>query len=99
MTTNLVEAAASLPHAWRSRILGRVGDANLKIIRMDVQGIPHEVHSGFDEALVLIDGQMSLEIEGEVIVMRAGDFHLVSAGKQHRVLEGSQGTLLLVDGQ
>ncbi|QXH33675.1 cupin domain-containing protein [Pseudomonas muyukensis] len=64
---------------------------------MDVQGTPYEVHSEFDEALVLIDGQMHLEVEGEVIAMGAGDLHIVPAGKQHRVLEGSHGTLLLVD--
>ncbi|KQQ49301.1 cupin domain-containing protein [Pseudomonas syringae] len=99
MARNLVEEAALLPDAWRSRILGTTGGANLKVIRMDANGIPYETHNEFDEALLLIDGQMSLEVEGEVIVMRAGDFHVVPAGKQHRVLKGSYGTLFLVDAQ
>lgn len=96
---NLVEEAALLPHAWRSRILGTTAGANFKVIRMDEKGIPYESHSEFDEALLLIEGQMSLEIEGDVIEMRAGDFHVVPAGKQHRVLKGSYGTLFLVDAQ
>jgi quercetin dioxygenase-like cupin family protein len=99
MAMNLVEEAALLPQAWRSRILGTTGGANLKVIRMDANGIPYESHCEFDEALLLIDGQMSLEIEGEVIEMRAGDFHVVPAGKKHRVLKGSYGTLFLVDAQ
>lgn len=99
MATNLVEEAALLPDAWRSRILGTTGGANLKVIRMDANGIPYETHSEFDEALLLIDGQMSLEIEGEVIVMRAGDLHVVPGGKRHRVLKGSYETLFLVDAQ
>lgn len=99
MARNLIDEASSLPHAWRSRILGTTGGANLKIIRMDVNGIPYETHNGFDEALLLIDGQMILEIEGEAILMRAGDFQVVPAGKRHRVLKGSYGTLFLVDAQ
>jgi len=96
---NLIEEAALLPNAWQSRILGTTGGANLKVIRMDEKGIPYEAHSEFDEALLLIDGQMSLEIEGEVISMRPGDFHVVPAGKRHRVLKGSYGTLFLVVAQ
>lgn len=99
MARNLVEEAALLPDAWRSRILGTTGGANLKVIRMDTNGIPYETHSEFNEALLLVDGQMSLEVEGDVIVMRAGDLHVVPAGKRHRVLQGSYGTLFLVDAQ
>ncbi|WP_226502229.1 hypothetical protein [Pseudomonas sp. MWU16-30317] len=35
---NLIEAAKNLPHAWRSKILGRTAGANLKVIRMDEAG-------------------------------------------------------------
>ena len=66
---------------------------------MDEGGIPYESHAEFDEALLVIDGQMRLDIEGEVIDMRAGDFYIVPAGKRHRVLQGSYGTLFLVDAQ
>lgn len=96
---NLVEEAASLPQAWRSRILGNTGGANLKVIRMDEAGIPYESHSTFAEALLVIEGHMQLDIEGEVIEMGAGDFYLVPAGKRHKVLEGSRGTLFLVDAE
>lgn len=96
---NLVEEAENLAQAWRSRILGNTGGANLKVIRMDEAGIPYESHSEFDEALLVIDGEMQLEIEGEVITMRRGDFQIVPAGKKHKVLPGSYGTLFLVDAQ
>lgn len=97
MAVNLVETAATLPHAWRSRILGQTGGANLKVIRMDKGGIAYESHSAFQEALLVIEGQMTLEVEGELFAMGPGDFHLVPAGTRHRVLEGSYGTLFLVD--
>ncbi|WP_277964243.1 cupin domain-containing protein [Pseudomonas sp. RIT-To-2] len=94
---NLVEQAQRLPHAWRSRILGRTGGAQLKVIRMDEAGIELESHEAFDEALLVIEGHLQLEIEGEVIEMGPGDFHLIPSGQRHRVLPGSQGTLFLID--
>lgn len=97
MAVNLVEEAATLPDAWRSRVLGQTGGANLKVIRMDKDGIAYESHSAFQEALLVIEGQMTLDVEGELFEMGPGDFHLVPAGKRHRVLEGSYGTLFLVD--
>jgi hypothetical protein len=32
---NLQAFAADLPDAWRSRVLGQVGPARLKVLRMD----------------------------------------------------------------
>lgn len=96
---NLIEAAKNLPHARRSKILGRTAGANFKVIRMDEAGIPYESHAEFDEALLVIDGHMPLEIDGKVIVLKSGDLHIVPAGKRHKVLQGSYGTLFLVDGE
>ncbi|ANC91540.1 cupin domain-containing protein [Azospirillum humicireducens] len=96
---NLIAETATLPHAWRSRIVGKIAGANLKIIRMDEAGIPSESHADFDEALFVLDGSMTLDVEGELIAMSAGDFFVIPAGKSHRVLEGSRGLLFLVDAE
>jgi quercetin dioxygenase-like cupin family protein len=96
---NLIEAAKKLPHAWRSKILGRTAGANFKVIRMDEAGIPYESHAEFDEALLVIEGYLQLEIDGKVIALQSGDLHIVPAGKRHKVLQGSYGTLFLVDGE
>ena len=96
---DLVQEAAELPQSWKSRIVAKIAGANLKIIRMDESGIPFESHSDFDEALFVLEGSMTLEVEGELIEMGAGDFFVVPAGKSHRVLEGSHGVLFLVDAE
>lgn len=96
---NLIEAAKNLPYAWRSKTLGRTAGANFKVIRMDEAGIPYESHAAFDEALLVIEGHLQLEIEGEVIALQSGDLYIVPAGKRHKVLQGSYGTLFLVDAE
>jgi len=97
--THLIQDAAELPQAWRSRVLGRTGGANIKIIRMDEAGIPTESHPDFDEGFLVVEGQMTLEIDGRRIPMTAGDFYLVPAGQAHSVLPGSRGVLFLIDAE
>lgn len=94
---NLATLATDLPAVWRSTLLGSVGNANIKLIKMGGEGIPEESHTEFDELLVVIDGEMPLIVGDKTVFLRAGDYYLIPAGTTHRVPPGSYGTLLLVD--
>ncbi|MCV2360024.1 cupin domain-containing protein [Paucibacter sp. TC2R-5] len=93
---DLAAAAADLPQAWRSQILGRVGGAKFKVLRMDGSAYPDEIHD-FDEALLVLDGQMNLAFADQVIAVPAGSVYLVPAGQAHAVAPGSHGTLVIID--
>lgn len=93
---DLTALAADLPLAWRSSILGRVGSANIKVLRMDQRAIDDEVHE-YHEALLVIEGQLRLAVRGEEITVNAGQLYQAAAGVPHRVLAGSHGTLVIVD--
>ncbi|MCU6432215.1 cupin domain-containing protein [Undibacterium sp. Jales W-56] len=93
---NLLASAESLPHAWRSKVLGCAGGANFKILRMDASAYPAECHD-FDEALLVLDGQMNLEIQNSLVSVRAGELFIVPAGIPHAVAPGSFGTLVIID--
>lgn len=88
--------AQRLPEAWQSRLLGRVGQAKLKLTRMDAAPYPAETHD-YIEALLVLDGELRLRIGDAVRVVRAGGLCLVPAGLAHAVDEGSTGTLLIID--
>ena len=94
--TNLLQLATSLPTTWKSVLVGRPGRAQLKVLRMDGQKYPDETHE-FDEALLVIDGVMKLEVEGVVIDVNAGEIYVVPAGQPHAVAAGSHGTLVIID--
>jgi mannose-6-phosphate isomerase-like protein (cupin superfamily) len=94
---DLAAAAAALPQAWRSQILGRVGGGtNFKVLRMDGSAYPDETHD-FDEALLVLDGQMNLAFADRVVAVPAGSVYLVPAGQPHAVAPGSYGTLIIID--
>jgi len=93
---NLNLQAVELPQAWRSSVVGKAADATIKVLRMDGSAYPDEVHP-FDEALLVLEGQMNLDIRGQVIKVVAGELIIVPAGQPHAVAPGSHGTLVIVD--
>ncbi|CAI0902776.1 Cupin domain [Serratia proteamaculans] len=93
---DLTALAADLPQAWRSSVLGRVGPANIKVLRMDQREIVDEVHD-YHEGLLVISGQLRIEVQGEEIRVNAGQLYQAAAGVPHRVLAGSYGTLVIFD--
>ncbi len=94
--TNLLETAGSFPKAWSSRVIGRAANANVKVLRMDSGAYPDESHD-FDEALLVLDGCMRLDLQGQVTEVHAGEVFIVPAGVPHAVAPGSHGTLVIID--
>lgn len=95
-TSNLLQQAARLPQAWRSHIVSELGYSQLKILRMDGQPSEEETHP-YDEAFVVLDGQLQLEVAGQAVSVQAGELYTVNAGVPHSVAAGSWGALLIVD--
>ncbi len=93
---NLNELARALPTAWHSVAIGRVGGANIKVLRMDSSGYPSEMHDDA-EALIVLEGQLNLQLADETVSVGAGHAFIVPAGQPHAVAHGSRGTLLIVD--
>lgn len=92
----LSSIADQLPRAWSSKIVGRAAGANVKVLRMDATAYPDESHD-FDEALLVLEGCMRLDLQGEVTEVRAGEVFIVPAGVSHAVAPGSHGTLVIID--
>ncbi|WLH85931.1 cupin domain-containing protein [Pseudomonas sp. FP2338] len=88
--------AAQLPESWKSKCLGQVGPARIKVLRMDEQAYEEETHD-YNEGLLVVTGQLYLSIGTEQIHVAAGQMYLVEAGTPHAVSPGSYGTLVIID--
>jgi quercetin dioxygenase-like cupin family protein len=92
----LTEVARELPQAWSSRVVSTFGGANLKVLRMDEAAYAPECHD-YAEGLLVLEGVMMLDVDGELIRVNAGEIYVVPAGVMHGVAAGSTGTLLILD--
>ncbi|WP_199547705.1 cupin domain-containing protein [Streptomyces sp. N35] len=88
--------AAELPAAWGSLLLGQVGSAGVKVLRMDGRPLPPESHDAA-EALLVVEGELRLVVDGVEVDVRAGEMCIVQAGVVHAVNSGSRGTLVIVE--
>ncbi len=88
--------AASLTAAWTSTVVGQVGPARIKVLRMDEQSYAEETHD-YNEGLLVISGQLRLLVDGQTIEVQPGQMYLAEAGVPHAVLPGSTGTLAIID--
>jgi quercetin dioxygenase-like cupin family protein len=93
---NLISCAQALPTPWRSTVVGKAEQAVFKVLRMDATSYPEERHD-FEEALLVLDGQMNLDIQGSITQVRAGEVFIVPAGVPHAVAPGSHGVLVIID--
>ena len=96
MEVDLIAMARDLPHAWRSHVVGRTGDARIKLLRMDACAHAEEVHD-YSEALLVLQGRLELAVAGERKTIDAGELFMVDAHQPHAVCAGSSGILLIVD--
>jgi mannose-6-phosphate isomerase-like protein (cupin superfamily) len=93
---NLLKTAAGLPAGWRSLILGEVGPACVKVLRMDALPIAEERHDT-TEALLVLDGRLELTVADRPVTVNAGELQMVPAGTVHAVRPGSHGVLVIVE--
>lgn len=96
MHIDLNAAAANLPTAWKSTIVGGVAGANIKILRMDECAYEAEAHD-YTEALVVLEGLMNLSVGDRIVTVKAGEVFMVPPGLHHGVAAGSKGVLMIVD--
>lgn len=93
----LAELAQDLPGAWGRAVLGEVGGVRLKLFRTEGEGLPPEVHEAWAEALLMIEGELTLVLDGEDIRLTAGDLQLIPAGCVHAIRPGAKAAFLLFD--
>lgn len=94
--SNLFLEASRISEPWHSVVIGQAAGANVKVLRMDDRPYPDETHE-FAEALLVLQGQMSLDIQGHIVCVQQGEVFIVPAGIPHAVAPGSHGTLVIVD--
>jgi mannose-6-phosphate isomerase-like protein (cupin superfamily) len=93
---DLGDIARQLPQAWKSSVIARIGEANLKLTRMDAATYPQEIHD-YAEVLLVVGGQLNLRVADRSVTVCAGELYVVPAGVPHSVEAGSAGALLIID--
>lgn len=95
---DVISTAEGLPlSGWTSLVLGEAGTAQIKLFRVDPNGLAEEVHHGWSESLIMLDGEISIKLDGRIHTVNAGQHIYIPAGQTHSILPGGCGVFILVD--
>jgi len=84
-----------------ARVDRRLGgcEPRLRLLRIDQEGVAAERNFDLDLnwAVLMLEGQMTLDVDGRNVPLAAGDVQVGSAGRAARIRAGGAGAFLLVD--
>ena len=85
--------------APRAHRPAQTGEARLRLLRIDQCGVAAERDFDLDLnwAVLMLEGQMTLDLDGRDVPLAAGDVQVGSAGRAARIRAGGAGAFLLVD--
>jgi mannose-6-phosphate isomerase-like protein (cupin superfamily) len=79
---HLLTEAERLTEPWSPRVVGRVGDAYVKVARLRGQFVWH-AHPAEDELFLVLRGRLRIDLEGGAVEVEEGAFCVVPAGVRH----------------
>ena len=96
---SLEAACQALPELWSPRVVGRVNDQYIKVVR--VQGeFPWHAHLHEDEMFLVLRGALRIgraPDDGGDVVLEAGQFFVVPRGVRHNTSAMEETWLVLIE--
>ena len=92
---NLKQKAALITEHWSPRVLGEVDDSYVKIAKVKGEFTWHDHQE--DEFFLVLDGQLEIQMEGQCVVLKTGEFYIVPKGVLHNPVAKEECTLLLFE--
>jgi hypothetical protein len=92
-------AARGRRQAARADQTARGREARLRLLRIDQCGVAPErdFDLDLDWAVLMVEGEMTLDLDGRDVALAAGDVQVGSAGRAAKIRAGGAGAFLLID--
>jgi len=90
------QVAENLKELWSPRIIAEVDDSFVKVAKIKGE-FPWHSHEMEDELFMVLEGEMSIELEDSRVKLKAGDLHVVPKGTAHRPSAAEECLILLFE--
>lgn len=80
---NLHDKFKKFDEFWSPKIIGRVDDYDVKIVKAKGEFVWHD-HKDEDELFYIIKGKFRIELEEGIIEINPGELVVIPRGKKHR---------------
>jgi mannose-6-phosphate isomerase-like protein (cupin superfamily) len=93
---NLADVLASFDERWAPRIVARLNDYELKVVKLEGEFVWH-AHPETDEAFLVLAGELVIELRDGAVRLGPGELHVVPRGVEHRPRAERECHVLLIE--
>ena len=93
---NFKEKLAKFTERWSPRVVAEMNDYQFKLAKIEGEFIWH-AHADTDEAFIVLQGEMTLELRDQSVLLRAGEMYIVPKGIEHRPIALRECSIMLVE--
>ncbi len=96
VTINFADKLNHIAGHWRPHAVADMNDYQFKLVRVQGDFVWHS-HADTDEAFVVIDGVLRIDLKDRSIELRAGEMAVIPKGLEHKPYAASEVKLLLIE--
>ena len=93
---NLAEKFSLFSEQWKPKVIAEMNDYQFKIARAEGDFVWHS-HSDTDEAFIVLEGNLRIELRDGVVHVGAGEMYVVRKGIEHKPCAESEVKLMLIE--
>ena len=93
---NLKRKLASFTETWSPKVVGRVNDTDVKVVKLEGT-FPWHLHEEEDELFLVVEGRLCLEFRDGEVWLEPGEFVIVPRGTEHRPVAPEEVHVVLVE--
>ena len=93
---NFREKLSKFSERWSPRVVARMNDYEFKLARIEGEFVWHR-HDETDEAFIVVEGEMRIELRDGAVSLRAGEMFVVPRGVEHRPVAERECHVMLVE--
>ena len=93
---NLAEKLGLVHEHWQPRIVARVNDHDVRIVKVKGEFVWHR-HADTDDFFLVLDGRVTIQLRDRDVVLGPGELFVVPRGVEHCPRADEEASLLLIE--
>ena len=93
---NFTEKLSEFSDHWSPKVIAEINDYQFKLVKIEGEFVWHN-HTDTDEAFIVLQGSMFIELEGETVELKEGEMYVVPKGVEHKPYALEECKVMLVE--
>lgn len=92
---DIAEKLSLFSEHWSPKVVARLNDYEIKVVKLKGEFVWH-THEDTDELFVVVDGELTIQLRDDDVVLKPGQLFVVPKGVEHcPIAEGEVHALLI----